>query len=67
MKANHDLLRHLSCMMVLTLKNGKISAKSSSGRNTIDDEFFDRRLGFFLLIGTVSIIGSSERFVFWVR
>jgi hypothetical protein len=63
MKVIHDLLRHLSRIMVLTLKKGKISARSSSGRNTIGDEFFralDRR-GFFLLIGRIFIFEVKKK------
>lgn len=33
MRMFHDLLTHLSCTMVFTLRKDRISAMSSSGRN----------------------------------
>lgn len=57
MIVNHDLLRHLSCTMFLTLRKDRISMMSSSGRNKVGYgaiDLPDRHRRF--LVGGISII-----------
>jgi len=54
MRAFHDLLKHLSCTIVFTLRKDRTSAMSSSGRNTVGNDALDLRRR-RLLIRWVSI------------